>query len=74
MNEKLKLIRADKAKKEKAEEIIREKERRLRGQKAGEVDESREKMMRNLEAKKAKKEKEDQKKERGDLLQFNCHY
>ena len=67
MNEKLKKIREDKAKKEKAEEIIREKERRQRGQKSGEVDEAREKMMRNLEAKRAKKEKDDQAKERGKI-------
>lgn len=65
--EKIKQMRLAKQRKEKEDEIIREKERRSRGQKSQEVDEAREKMVRQMEAKKAKREKEDAIKERERL-------
>jgi UBX domain-containing protein 1/4 len=65
--EKIKQMRLAKQKKEKEDEIMREKERRSRGQKSQETDEAREKMVRQMEAKKAKKEKEDSIKERERL-------
>ena len=65
--EKIKAMRAAKAKKEKEDALASEKDRRSRGQKAQEVDEARDRMVRQMEAKKAKKEKEDAIKERERL-------
>ena len=67
MQAKIKALRESKAKKAKEDEIVREKERRERGKKSTEIDELREKTARKLEAQRAKKEKEDSRKERERL-------
>ena len=67
MQAKVKALRESKAKKAKEDEIVREKERRERGKKSTEIDELREKTARKLEAQRAKKEKEDSRKERERL-------
>ena len=60
--------RAEREVAEKAQAIVREKERRERGQKMAETDESREKMQRERERAKLKKEKSDAAAEKRRLL------
>lgn len=54
---RIKIMQQEKEKIEKEAELTREKERRERGQKMGEIDDERQRNMRKLEAEKAKKEK-----------------
>lgn len=68
LHEKAKRIREEKARKQKEDEIIREKERRERGKKIDTISEEREKILKKHEMAKAKKEKEDAKKEKERLL------
>eukprot|EP00595_Chromulina_sp_UTEXLB2642_P000410 CAMPEP_0196761542 /NCGR_PEP_ID=MMETSP1095-20130614/809_1 /TAXON_ID=96789 ORGANISM="Chromulina nebulosa, Strain UTEXLB2642" /NCGR_SAMPLE_ID=MMETSP1095 /ASSEMBLY_ACC=CAM_ASM_000446 /LENGTH=482 /DNA_ID=CAMNT_0042111219 /DNA_START=217 /DNA_END=1662 /DNA_ORIENTATION=- len=67
LTDKAKLLREQKARKEKEDAILKEKERRERGKKIETVAEDRERLIRQLELAKAKKEKEDIKLERERL-------